>query len=108
MQKARQGLLKLVSGRRSCPPEPALCDVVWPKTERQLLAQPRLKQTFNVWSLHSEGMTLGGQFYKGRVCAFLPSIIERMRAAIVSIGKGLVRIAMPGPRCPLLRIAFSA
>ena len=40
--------------------------------------------------------------------SFLPSIIERMRMAIASIAKGLVRTAMPGPSCPLLRIAFSA
>ena len=36
------------------------------------------------------------------------SIIERMRAAIASIANGLVNTAMPGVRCRLPRMAFSA
>ena len=37
-----------------------------------------------------------------------PSIIALMRAASVSITKGLVITAMPGSRCPLPTAAFSA
>ena len=36
------------------------------------------------------------------------SIIDRMRAAMVSIGNGLVSTDMPGVRCPLPTSAFSA
>ena len=46
--------------------------------------------------------------YAPRACSLLPSIIERMRAAMLSIANGLVSTAIPGGSVPLLRIAFSA
>lgn len=79
------------------------------RREGEALARQRPSPAATVMFLAQDGPSGFKLLHKALLNgACYGAIISRIRAAMASIAKGLVRTAMPGLRCPLPTRAFSA